>query len=135
MAPPEEPDEDGPDEDDADYEELKAAVKEAAGEAGFVTEDRLTEKLDEATEGLVDADSLREKLDEAVPDGEVATKAEVESMVEEVEQKQERMKKDAVDAVSEKAQTGGTPSPSGGPANDQQDYGNEIKSKWGTGDS
>ena len=133
-------------EDEEPGDELKAdpeAIGKALQEQGFVTEDRLEEKLESAMSDALTADDLSAKLDEAVPD-DVATKSEVEEVMKAAEEvitetlpeAQKAAAEDAAEQTAEKMATGGTPDPAGGSEADEQDYMATIQSKFGsTGDA
>lgn len=150
---PVDPEEDDEDEDEnpAVDGELKAdEIAEKLGEAGFVTEDRLNEALDKRTgsdtlaeklgdAGFVTSEDISEKLDDRLPD-EVASKEEVEEVMKAAEEvltdvlpdAQQKAAEDAAEQTAEKMVTGETPDPSGGPAQDQEDYMEQIQNKFGS---
>jgi hypothetical protein len=148
-APEDEDDEDEPEDEMANSEaeegELKAGdVEEAMKAAGFVTEQTLEEKLEEETADAVTSgefgDRVGNKLDERLPDGEVASKNDVEEVMEAAEEvltetlpeAQKAAAEDAADKTAEKMVTGETPDPSGGSAQDQRDYKAQIQSEFGS---
>lgn len=133
--PAEEEEERPPAEGELKADELAAKLSEA----GFVTEDRLAEKLDERLEGVMTSDDVAEKLDERLPD-DVASKADVKEVMETAEDvitdvvptAQKAAAEDAAEETAEKMATGSTPDPSAGTANDERDYMDEIKSRFGS---
>lgn len=131
----EEMEDDGEDEEeDLEEGELKSIADKLAEEAGFVREGSLDEKLDERLEekleGFVHTDTLEEKLNEALPDGEVATKEQVDAVSEAAEKAITEAVPDIVEGTAEKMETAGTPSPSQGTAEDQIDYQDEIQDRF-----
>lgn len=134
----------------AEAGELKAEeVIEAMKSAGFVTEDTLEEKsaefvteetLEEKMAGVVKSDEfgdrVGEKLDEALPEGEVASKGDVEEVMKAAEEVLKetvpQVAQDASEQTAEKMVTGETPDPSGGSAQDEVDYQDQIQQRFGT---
>lgn len=96
----------------------------------------LKQSLDE---GPTAAD-VKSELDERLPDGDVATKSEVEDVVNTAEEvitetlpeAQKAAAADAAEETAEKMATGSTPDPSTGPANDEADYREQITSQFGS---
>jgi hypothetical protein len=142
---PEEFEEDTEDDDDmseAEDGELKAedVPAEAMKAAGFVTEEQVEEKARAAAADVFSSDEFGEavsaKLDERMPEGDVATKADVEAVMKAAEdvltESVPQIAKDASEQTAQKMATGSTPSPSGGPAKDQVDYKNEIERRFGS---
>jgi len=96
--------------------------------------------LKQAVEEGPSAEDVKSELDERLPDGDVATKSEVQDVVDTAEQvitdtlpeAQKSAAADAAEQTAEKMATGSTPDPSTGPANDENDYREQITSQFGT---
>mgnify|MGYP000489455587 CR=1 FL=1 len=134
-------------EDEEDDGELKSEdFVEAMKEAGFVTEDQAAEKAATAAEEAAkeaaeeSVSGFKSEIEDRLPDGDLATKADVEdvmdaaekALVDVVPEAQKAAAKDAADEAVEKMATGGTPDPSGGSAKDEQDYMEQIQNKFGS---
>lgn len=138
-APPEgEEKEGGTDEDyepeDEEYGELKSEVESMVDSAvEKAVDERVDAKLDEAVPDVGAA--VEEKLDERLPD-DLATKADLEEYREDAVKTMNAVAEKAAEESSvetaQKMETGGTPSPSTGTGNDEQDYKSEIKKRFGT---
>jgi hypothetical protein len=120
------------------------ALVEKMKDVGFVTEDHLEEKMsgvvteDELTERV--GEKLDNRLSETLPDGDVASKADVQDVVETAEEviaetvpeAQKEAAKDAAEETAQKMSTGETPDPSNGSAKDQSDYRDQIQNRFGS---
>lgn len=126
---------------EAEEGELKAEqVAEAMKSAGFVTEETLEEKMADTITTDEFGEMVGEKLDERLPEGEVASKSEVEEVMKAAEdvltdvlpEAQQKAAEDAAEQTAEKMATGETPDPSGGSAQDETDYQSEIQQRFGS---
>lgn len=114
----------------SELEETKATLEETRNVVEKLSESVVTkEELDER---VPEGDFVtKSDLDERVPD-EIATKSELEEVTEKAEKAVKEVVPDAIDGAAEKMVTSGTPSPSGGSTNDEDDYKSEIEERFGS---
>ena len=122
---------------EAEMGELKA-VADKMEEMGFVRGDpeELKASVDAADVVSSDAfaEKVAEKLDERLPDGEVATKADLDGVIEAAEDAVTEVvpeaQKAAVEGTAQKMVTGSTDSPAAGSEADSRDYRSDIQDRF-----
>mgnify|MGYP006896933999 CR=1 FL=1 len=146
----EDDDDDGDDDDDDDDDdaagepnseaemgELKA-VADKMEEMGFVRGDPEELKASTDPSDVVSSDAfaqkVAEKLEERLPDGEVATKSDLDGVIEAAEEAVNEVvpeaQKAAVEGTAEKMVTGSTDSPAAGSDADTRDYKSDIQERF-----